>query len=103
MAAAERFFPRDHPAARGHFPGNPVIPGALLLGEVVHAIAAALGTHPRAMHIKVAKFLRPARPGERVAIEFFRTGRGEVRFDCTIAGEPVLTGQVRWNVMPAAG
>lgn len=103
MAAAERFFPRDHPAARGHFPGNPVIPGALLLSEVLHAIAAELDTHPRVVHIKVAKFLRLTRPGERVAIEYFRTGRGEVRFDCTVGGEPVLTGQIRWNDMPAAG
>ncbi len=103
MTAAVHPFPPDHPAAQGHFPGNPVIPGALLLSEVVHAIAAELDAHPRAVHIKVAKFLRPVRPGEGVAIEFFHTGRGEIRFDCAVGGEPALTGQIRWNDMPAAG
>lgn len=103
MTAELRSFPPDHPAAQGHFPGNPVIPGALLLSEVVHAIAADLNAHPRDLHIKVAKFLRPVKPGERVAIEFSPTGPGEVRFGCTVAGKPVLTGQIRWNDMPAAG
>jgi 3-hydroxymyristoyl/3-hydroxydecanoyl-(acyl carrier protein) dehydratase len=103
LNAVVRSFPPDHPAAQGHFPGNPVIPGALLLSEVVHAIAADLGTHPGTVHIRAAKFLRPVRPGERVEIEFFRTGHGEVRFDCTVGGAPALTGQIRWNDMPAAG
>jgi 3-hydroxymyristoyl/3-hydroxydecanoyl-(acyl carrier protein) dehydratase len=33
-------FAPDHPTAAGHFPGNPILPGALLLDEVVLAIAA---------------------------------------------------------------
>ena len=56
----------DHPALVGHFPGNPVIPGALLLDEVLHAIEQthAQGPSPGGWQIEVVKFLRTARPAE---------------------------------------
>src|SRR5262249_41812259 len=31
-------FPKDHPVGPGHFPGNPIIPGALLLDEILVAL-----------------------------------------------------------------
>jgi 3-hydroxyacyl-[acyl-carrier-protein] dehydratase len=103
VAVAERHFSIDHPAAQGHFPGDPIIPGAVLLNETLQAITACLDAAPSSVHLRSAKFLRPTRPGDRVAIEFSRTAQGEVRFECTVDGKSVLTGQFRWNDMPAAG
>lgn len=103
MAAAERRFSSDHPAAQGHFPGDPIIPGAVLLYETLQAITARLEAIPTAVHFRSAKFLRPTRPGDRVAIEFSSTARGEIRFECTVDGKVVLTGQVRWEDAPTAG
>ena len=80
----ERVFQPDHPASRGHFPGNPIIPGAVLLSETLLAIEAALGARLAPFQITSAKFLHPARPGDRVVIEFSRTPRAEVRFACTV-------------------
>ena len=34
----------DHPAYRGHFPGRPVLPGVVLLAEVMHAVALGTGS-----------------------------------------------------------
>ena len=34
-------FPATHPVFAGHFPGHPMVPGALLLDAVLHAIAQA--------------------------------------------------------------
>ena len=70
MATVERDFPPDHAAAQGHFPGNPVIPGALLLSEVLRAIETSLGKNLCPYQIRSAKFIRPVRPGERVSIDF---------------------------------
>jgi len=95
LAAAERSFPADHPAAQGHFPGDPIIPGAVLLSETLLAIEAGLGASLVPFQITSAKFLHPTRPGDRVVIEFSRTTRGEVRFACAVKGRPVLTGQIR--------
>ena len=94
MATAERVFPADHPAALGHFPGNPVIPGAVLLDETLRAIESGLGTGLSCLRITSAKFLAPVRPGDRVVIEFDRSGAGAIRFTCLRGGQPVLKGEV---------
>jgi 3-hydroxymyristoyl/3-hydroxydecanoyl-(acyl carrier protein) dehydratase len=98
----ERVFQADHPASQGHFPGNPIIPGALLLGETLHAIEASLGRGLAPYRITSAKFLHPTRPGDRVLIEFSRTARGGIRFDCTVEGKTVLTGHITCHVLLTA-
>jgi 3-hydroxyacyl-[acyl-carrier-protein] dehydratase len=90
----ERVFQQGHPASQGHFPGNPIIPGAVLLSETLRAIEAGLGASLVPFQIMSAKFLHPTRPGDRVLIEFSRTARGAVRFTCAVGGRPVLTGQI---------
>jgi 3-hydroxyacyl-[acyl-carrier-protein] dehydratase len=100
-ARVERAFASDHPAARGHFEGNPIIPGALLLSETILAIEPAMaGLLP--MVVTSAKFLHPARPGDRVVIEFSRSERGEVRFNCAVGEKTVLTGQMSCRAQPTA-
>ena len=90
----ERVFRPDHPASHGHFPGNPIIPGAVLLDETLRAIEAGLEAGLAPFRIRSAKFLHPARPGDRVQIEFSRTAQGEIRFTCAVEGRTVLSGQI---------
>ena len=92
MAIVERFFALDHPAAQGHFPGNPIIPGAVLLSETVRAIEASLGTRLMPGQLGSAKFLHPTRPGDRVRIEFADPARGAISFACSVGQVKVLTG-----------
>jgi 3-hydroxymyristoyl/3-hydroxydecanoyl-(acyl carrier protein) dehydratase len=92
----------DHPASRGHFPGDPIIPGAVLLSETLLAIEAGLGASLAPFHVTSAKFLHPTRPGDRVSIEYSRTPGGEVRFACAVQGRKVLTGQVSCRALSTA-
>jgi len=100
MSVIEKVFPLDHPASQGHFPGNPIIPGAVLLGETAHAIAADLEFTPALCQVRSAKFLHPVRPGDRVLIRFSREAGGEIRFSCAVDGKPVMTGQMAWSPPP---
>ena len=84
----------DHPTGAGHFPGNPIIPGALLLAEVLHCIEQAEGKRFVSCNVKAAKFLHPARPGDTVEIEYARTASGTIEFHCAVAGTKVLTGGI---------
>ena len=94
MATLERTFPSDHAAAQGHFPGNPIIPGALLLSEVLRAIETNLGKNLFPYQIRSAKFTRPVRPGERVSIDFSRRDEKRISFSCKVGATPVLAGEV---------
>lgn len=87
-------FPADHPTAAGHFPGNPVIPGAVLLDAALTAIAAAEGRRPGPFGLRSAKFLRPVRPGDRMLVEWQAATAGGIAFTGSVAGSPVMTGSV---------
>jgi 3-hydroxymyristoyl/3-hydroxydecanoyl-(acyl carrier protein) dehydratase len=90
-------FSPDHPTAAGHFPGDPIIPGALLLDEVLLAIAADEGGITGACCIRSAKFLRPVRPGDRLVIRWQGDAAGETRFECFLLDPErlALTGAVQ--------
>jgi 3-hydroxymyristoyl/3-hydroxydecanoyl-(acyl carrier protein) dehydratase len=75
-------FAVDHPTAAGHFPGNPIIPGAVLLDEVLQAVAGA-DSGERCV-IRSAKFLQPVRPGDALVIRWEPESNGKARFECRL-------------------
>ena len=81
--------PGTHPCLPGHFPGNPVIPGVLLLDEALALIAPQLpGT---VAGVASVKFLLPVLPDEQVEVSLDpATGA----FACVAAGRTVLRGQL---------
>ncbi len=85
-----------HPATDGHFVDEPIIPGAVLLREIVAAIGQ---DDPQRFcrRIEAAKFLHKVRPGDVVAIEWESGVDGRVRFSCRIMpdGPRVVTGALR--------
>ena len=87
-------FAADHPTGAGHFPRNPIIPGALLLAEVLRCIEQAEGARFVSCNVKAAKFLHPARPGDCVEIEYARSALGTIEFQCAVAGTRVLSGAI---------
>jgi 3-hydroxymyristoyl/3-hydroxydecanoyl-(acyl carrier protein) dehydratase len=94
LATTELRFPADHLAAQGHFPGNPIIPGAVLLSETLTAIEAGLGVRLSPCLVKSAKFAHPVRPGDCVAIEYSGFVKRGIKFICAVEGEAVLSGEV---------
>jgi 3-hydroxyacyl-[acyl-carrier-protein] dehydratase len=78
-----------HATARGHFPGRPIIPGALLLDEVVSAIAIS-----SPFSVRVVKFLAPLRHGEALELHWRGEDDGTVRFEIRrpAQDDAVLTG-----------
>jgi 3-hydroxymyristoyl/3-hydroxydecanoyl-(acyl carrier protein) dehydratase len=82
-------------SAEGHFPGNPIIPGAVLLRTIVGIVAA--DDRMICCEIRSARFLHPVRPGDRLTIGWEEKTAGEIGFTCS-TGSPerrVLVGTLR--------
>lgn len=96
-SAVHRFswiVPRNHPALAGHFPGDPLLPASALLDWIDGLAVAAFG-HGLAGGITQAKFLRPARPGERLEARLIALPDGGFGFE--VRSEDLPTANGRWR------
>ena len=98
-------FGAGHPAFAGHFPGQPIVPGVLLLDAAVHAAQLALrpgsgDAAAPACEIGSAKFLRPVGPGETLTISLATTATGAVRFEISSGSRKVATGTLVLSPAP---
>jgi 3-hydroxymyristoyl/3-hydroxydecanoyl-(acyl carrier protein) dehydratase len=84
--------PADHPAYAGHFPGQPILPGVVLLDEALFALAAVLGRPAATAHIKSVKFLSPVQPGENLQLDYAANPAGALRFELKASGRTVASG-----------
>lgn len=78
----------DHPSFAGHFPGHPILPGVVLLAEVMAAVATGADGPASRWSIASAKFLAPVAPGTALTL-VREDAPGGVRFEVR-AGERVV-------------
>jgi 3-hydroxyacyl-[acyl-carrier-protein] dehydratase len=90
-----------HPSLAGHFPGNPVVPGVVVLDHVLDAVEAWLGELPAELHLPQVKFLQPLLPGELAEITLQRSG-ARLRFKVTRDGGVIASGELVTDRLEAA-
>jgi 3-hydroxyacyl-[acyl-carrier-protein] dehydratase len=88
-----RVIAKDHPALAGHFPGNPIVPGVLLLDEVLQAAEQWRGRF-RLKSVESVKFTAPLEPGNAFSIELNEDGHSHIVFECRLDGTGLAFGRL---------
>lgn len=113
-AAGEYRVRGDEPFLRGHFPGDPVFPGVLMVeagAQLAGVVAQCDPGHPPLPGLKLTalrsvKIFGSARPGETITLEARITARLGLLIQATVsgtvAGRTVLTGEVTLSGAPVA-
>ncbi len=89
-----------HPAFAGHFPGKPILPGVVLLDEVMRAIDGAIAAEDirdgapfiDRYTLALAKFHQPASPGARLRICLDPRPSGAIAFTVTEGDRKLASG-----------
>ena len=92
----EKCIPKTHPCLPGHFPGNPVVPGVVILDEVIRAVTDWQSEWV-IKGISSVKFISPLLPGEKFSIQLQIPEKGKLKFQCTVADRKVALGQFKVN------
>jgi 3-hydroxyacyl-[acyl-carrier-protein] dehydratase len=90
----------DHPSLPGHFPGAPLVPGVVILDEILAALLE-WREECELTGIRTVKFLAPLKPEQPFTISFSTDDQraGEVDFYCCIKNRIIVEGrlEVGWE------
>lgn len=87
----------DHPSLAGHFPDYPVVPGVVLLNEVLAMARAGWGSSLFLTGLPMVKFSSPLRPGEVVTIRLEEEGVGRATFSCHVDTRLIASGAIEFT------
>jgi 3-hydroxyacyl-[acyl-carrier-protein] dehydratase len=89
----------DHPSLAGHFPGHPVVPGVVMLGEIMNAIREMAKGTIEFVGMPSAKFISPLNPGEPLTIRLDQQGDGTTEFTCTTGSRLIASGSLQYRIV----
>jgi 3-hydroxymyristoyl/3-hydroxydecanoyl-(acyl carrier protein) dehydratase len=99
----DQLYETGHRATEGHFTGHPIIPGVVILADVMRAFRkqnANQNMLSSRYAIRATKFLRPVLPGQTMTIVLkisewnLAENRLAVSFECAVADALVAKGSL---------
>jgi 3-hydroxyacyl-[acyl-carrier-protein] dehydratase len=86
----------DHPSLPGHFPGTPIVPGVVILDEILAALTEWRGGS-RVTSIRAVKFLAPLKPQQpfTICLSAGHDAEDEVDFSCRVDDRVIVEGRLQ--------
>jgi len=89
---------KDHPALPGHFPGHPIVPGVLVLDEVIETLKHRYGDGLVVMGLPAVKLSSPLKPEEPLRITIELEDTGTAVFTCRVGNRLIASGTIRFRL-----
>ena len=90
----------EHPSLTGHFPGHPVVPGVVMLGEIMNIIREMANENLEFVGVPSVKFMSPLKPEESLRITLKHQGDGAMEFTCATASRSIASGCLQYRIVP---
>jgi 3-hydroxymyristoyl/3-hydroxydecanoyl-(acyl carrier protein) dehydratase len=87
----------DHPALAGHFPGHPIVPGVLVLDEVIETLRDRCG-QAVVDGLPAVKLSSPLKPDESMKITVDQEDAETAVFTCRVGGRLIASGSIRFRL-----
>lgn len=84
----------DHPSFDGHFPGRPILPGAVMIAEALAAIERSTARPVSGLVLSTVKFFGVVAPGTPLTLRLEDAANGAIRFEIRSPRELVASGLV---------
>ena len=83
----------SHPSLEGHFPNNPIVPGVVILDEVIN-IVKRIKPELTIAAIPMVKFTHPLLAKQTVLVEIKEKSDSAISFTCLHNDIKLVTGQL---------
>ncbi|SHN90864.1 hypothetical protein [bacterium endosymbiont of Bathymodiolus sp. 5 South] len=83
----------EHPSLSGHFPDNPIVPGAIIVEKVIQGLSE-LETPKEVITLIAIKFIKPILPNQKVAVLCKNISPTLLSFECSVDGKVSVLGRL---------
>lgn len=83
----------SHASLKGHFPNNPVVPGVVILDEIIN-IVKTLKPNSTVDTISMVKFIHPLLAEQQVFVEIKEKSDTAISFNCSHNETKLVIGQL---------
>ena len=71
----------SHPSISGHFPGNPIVPGAVIIENVIKVFSRSNDSR-EITSLSTVKFIKPIEVNQKVDVNFLSISTELISFEC---------------------